>query len=247
MKPPVIIAAHNEASMIGRTLAKLNAKHVEPHVMANGCDDNTAEVARTFGAVVYESGEAGKLPALQTVLRSLGERALGPVLYLDADSYPISSGAWSRRMLKAVDTDWPAAASGPIVLDTFSPTGFAYTGKYYIDTFQARRHDTVRFRGANMVTHIKEEAALKRVLELPHIWPGEDCAVELAIKDEGGISKQIISPGAAVVTSARYIAPIMDVVTTGRQEARKRSLQQYASRAADGSIPLGKYLRANKQ
>lgn len=243
MKTPVIIAAHNEAAMIGRALDRLHARDVEPHVMANGCEDETADIARSYGAVVYETKEAGKLPAIQTVLTALGDRALSPALYMDADSYPAFSGGWHRRMLRGLDNEEPSAVSGPIVLDTFGPTGLAYDGKYYPDNLRARRDDTTRFRGANMATHIQREPVLKRILELPHIWPGEDCAMELALKSEGGSSRQIIHPGAAIMTSARYISPITDIFTEGRSEVRKKSLRNYRERAAEGSITFGKYLR----
>lgn len=243
MKTPVIIAAHNEAAMIGRTLDKLNAKHVEPHVMANGCEDETAEIARSYGVRVYETPEAGKLPAIQTVLTALGDRALDPLLYVDADSYPILTSSWHRRMLQGLDPQEPSAASGPIVLDTFGITGLAYGGKYYIDTLRARRDDATRFRGANMATYFQREPVLKRILELPHIWPGEDCAMELALKSEGGSSRQVIHPGATVMTSARYVSPVIDIVTTGRAEVRKKSLRNYEMRAAEGSMTFGRYLK----
>jgi len=243
MKTPVIIAAHNEAAMIGHALDKLDAKHVEPYVMANGCEDETADVARSYGALVYETHEAGKLPAIQNILVALGDRALDPLLYLDADSYPVFTNRWHRRMLSALIHEVPSAVSGPIVLDTFGATGLVYDSKYYLDNLRARHEGSVRFRGANMATFLQREPVLKRILELPHIWPGEDCAMEIAIKSEGGSSRQVIHPGAAVVTSARYISPIGDLVMAGREETRKKSLKGYRERAADGSIPLGKYLK----
>lgn len=246
MKTPVIIAAHNEAAMIKRTLYNLDADLVEPHVIANGCEDNTADVARFFGAEVYENQEAGKLPAIQSVLKALGDRALDPLLYTDADSYPVSTRSWHRHMLRALDPDAPSAASGPIVLDTFGVSGLAYDAKYYLDTLRAHRNETTRFRGANMATHLQKDSVLKRVLELPHIWPGEDRAIELAIHSEGGVSRQVVHPGATVVTSSRYILPIINFATEGRKGVRKKSLTNYRERAAEGSIPLGKYLSKRK-
>jgi len=247
MKTPVIIAAHNESAMIGRALNRLDSNSVEPHVMANGCEDETADIARSYGAVVYETPEAGKLPAIQTVLSALGNRALEPVLYLDADSRPIFANRWHRYMLGGLNTEKPSAASGPIILDTFGVTGLAYGSKYYTDNLRARYEGNVRFRGANMATSFQRDTVLKRVLELPHIWPGEDCAIELTLKSEGGLSHQVIHPGATVLTSARYIPSVTEVVEVGREEARKRSLKNYAERAAEGSMPLGSYLRRRKR
>lgn len=246
MKTPVIIAAHNEADMVGRTLKNLNATSVEPHVMANGCNDETANIARSYGAITYETSEAGKLPAIQTVLRALGERALDPLLYLDADSYPVFSESWRKHMVSSLVSHESSAVSGPILLDTAGITGLVYDAKYYADNLDARRDGYVRFRGANMATYFRREAMLKRVLDLPHIWPGEDCAMELAIKEEGGSSHQIIHPGTLVLTSARYITPLAEIVTQGRVETRKRSLKRYADRAAEGSITFGKYVKKRK-
>jgi glycosyltransferase involved in cell wall biosynthesis len=247
MKTPVVIAAYNEASMISRTLDNLDAAIVEPHVIANGCQDETADIARSYGAIVYEEPEAGKLPAIQTVLHALGDRALSPVLYLDADSFPLRTRSWHRRMTESLSPEVPTATSGPIILDSFGPSGLIYDTKYYMDSIKARRKDTVRFRGANMATHFRQEAALKRILELPHIWPGEDHAMELALLSEGGTTHQVTHPGAMVMTSSRYTFPIIDFVTAGRKGMRQKSLDLYKERAAAGSIPLGIYLRQKRQ
>ena len=74
MKTPVLIAARNEAVTVGRLLERLPADLVEPIVIANGCTDDRAAVAQSFGAVVLEREEPGKLPALQDGVRHLAER-----------------------------------------------------------------------------------------------------------------------------------------------------------------------------
>ncbi|MDQ6740855.1 MAG: glycosyltransferase, partial [Actinomycetota bacterium] len=83
----VIIPAHNEAAVIGRTLASLaplaNAGRIEVIVACNGCSDGTEEIARSFGSVkVVSIAEASKAAALNA-----GDAAASgwPRLYLDAD------------------------------------------------------------------------------------------------------------------------------------------------------------------
>ncbi len=83
----VIIPAHNEASVIGRTLRPLAplaaSGRVEVVVACNGCSDNTAELARTVeGVLVLEVAEASKVAALNAA-DAVAVR--WPRLYLDAD------------------------------------------------------------------------------------------------------------------------------------------------------------------
>ncbi|MDQ1577463.1 MAG: hypothetical protein QOE21_150, partial [Microbacteriaceae bacterium] len=83
----VIIPAHNEASVIERTLRPLadvaNRGQLEVVVVCNGCTDETAELARNFtGVTVVEIDEASKSLAL-----NVGDEAatVWPRMYLDAD------------------------------------------------------------------------------------------------------------------------------------------------------------------
>jgi glycosyltransferase involved in cell wall biosynthesis len=84
----VIIPAHNEGSVIARTLQAMT-NGAEPGeldviVVCNGCNDDTAAVARRFGAPVrvIETDVAGKTHAL-----NLGDEAAKafPRIYADAD------------------------------------------------------------------------------------------------------------------------------------------------------------------
>ncbi|GES40712.1 glycosyl transferase, group 2 family protein [Rhodococcus aetherivorans] len=83
----VIVPAHNEARVIGGTLAPLSIAAatgaIELIVVCNGCTDDTATVARGFaGVTVLETPVASKTFAL-----NIGDDAaeLWPRLYLDAD------------------------------------------------------------------------------------------------------------------------------------------------------------------
>ncbi|MBS0262444.1 MAG: glycosyltransferase [Planctomycetes bacterium] len=84
----VIIPAHNEAAVMARCLSSLLAGaepgELEILVVCNGCNDNTAEIARSFGPAVrvLESAIPSKTAALN--LGDSNARAF-PRVYLDAD------------------------------------------------------------------------------------------------------------------------------------------------------------------
>jgi glycosyltransferase involved in cell wall biosynthesis len=84
----IIIPAHNESSVIARTLSAIN-NNAEPEeldivVVCNGCTDQTASIARRFGPSirVIESEVASKTHAL-----NLGDQVARffPRIYVDAD------------------------------------------------------------------------------------------------------------------------------------------------------------------
>jgi len=108
----VVIAAHNEAAVLGRTLRTLLADaapgEFEVVVVANGCVDDTADVARSVpGVTVRELAEASKPAALNA-----GDAAATgfPRIYLDADITLTTAGA---RALAAVLTEPGILAAAP--------------------------------------------------------------------------------------------------------------------------------------
>lgn len=132
----VILPAHNEAGFISPTLAALIGSDIaglaaEIIVVANGCTDATAEIARShepaaraagWGYSVIDSKEGGKPLAL-----SLGDKAAtGAVLvYLDADV--IVTPGLIRALTAALDTDEPRYGGGtPIVMRSPSAVTRAY-------------------------------------------------------------------------------------------------------------------------
>lgn len=103
----VVIAAHNEAAVLGRCLDALlsDGDGFDVTVVANGCTDQTAAVARARAGVrVIELAEASKPAALNA-----GDAAaVGfPRVYLDGD-IPLP-GAAVRRLAAALDSGALAA------------------------------------------------------------------------------------------------------------------------------------------
>ncbi|MFC7788622.1 glycosyltransferase [Microbacterium sp. MAHUQ-60] len=83
----VIIAAHNEESVIADCLEALDREDLTLQIIvsANGCTDATAEVARSWNATVVERAEAGKTGALNAAEKAA---TAFPRVYLDADIVP---------------------------------------------------------------------------------------------------------------------------------------------------------------
>src|SRR5258708_22372365 len=92
----VLIPAHNEQALVGRLLDSLSAleypaAQVDVWVVADNCDDATADIARARGAHVLErfhATERAKGFALRWLLERLGEQQHNYDAYvvLDADS-----------------------------------------------------------------------------------------------------------------------------------------------------------------
>jgi len=83
----VIIAAHNEEKLIGRTIASIQAANASRiHVIAHNCTDATARIAREAGAAVSElTGPSGKGHALLHAFTNLRANS-DAFLILDADT-----------------------------------------------------------------------------------------------------------------------------------------------------------------
>lgn len=117
----VIIPAYNEADVITRCLSSLlkarAPDEIEVLVVCNGCSDNTAEVARSFGEPVrvLETAVPSKTHAL-----NLGDAAASgfPRLYLDADVVITMA---SIRKIAATLEHGPALAAAPQPVNVFLP------------------------------------------------------------------------------------------------------------------------------
>lgn len=108
----IVVPAHDEEAVIGRCLSGLLAGarpgELEVVVVANGCTDRTAEVARSFGPdVVVRELETGSKPAALNA----GDAAVTtlPRLYVDADVETSTEAV--RAVVAALDRDEPLVAT----------------------------------------------------------------------------------------------------------------------------------------
>jgi hypothetical protein len=129
----VIVPAHNEARVIGRLLSELlpAAKRgdLEVIVVANGCLDNTVDIASSFQPYirVVSIPDASKRAAL-----AAGDQAAGafPRVYLDADVEVRASDL--QGLGAALDEPGVLAAAPDRVLDL---AGRPWTVRWYYDVW----------------------------------------------------------------------------------------------------------------
>ncbi len=115
MKFGVIIPAHNEELVIGRTVSNLLEMNYSPEkndiiVIADNCDDNTAQVAREAGAICIErevEPEGRKGYALAWYLEKVlpEDHSYDALIIFDADSCP------SHNFLQVMSSNIRAGAA----------------------------------------------------------------------------------------------------------------------------------------
>lgn len=126
----IVIPAHDEERVVGRLLEALGAGResgMEIIVVANGCHDRTAEVARGHGAIVLETPVASKIHAL----RIGDERATSfPRLYIDGDV--VVRIADVHALCESLDDGIHAAGPARVV----PLTGASFAVAWYYDIWQ---------------------------------------------------------------------------------------------------------------
>lgn len=145
-KVTVLIPAHDEESVICATLEQLSLA-LRPEdkvvVIADNCQDSTAQIARASGATVIERHDSnlkGKGYALDYGLNFLETDPPDVVVFVDADCY-IEANAIEILVLQAVSTGKPIQAS--YLMET--PQSPTY--KDLISTFAFKVKNLVRFEG----------------------------------------------------------------------------------------------------
>ena len=170
----VLVPAHNEERVIGGGLQAINAarrSHDLVVVVADRCTDQTAEIARSFGAFVLERGSderPGRAAARQAGMEFARSLEWDAVLMLDADSViepgffvecerHLASGAMAvqARSESGRGRTWAAEAS----LAAFTLQGIT------IPRGRDRLGVSVRLRGTGMA--IRREVALAHRFRAP--------------------------------------------------------------------------------
>lgn len=117
---PVLIPARNEQEDMPRTLLALarNDRLVIPVVVDNRSTDNTAEVARSMGAIVISAPHGKKMAATQEGLAFILDELRSPVaLCTDADTLPPQGWAGVvDNKLEEIDEGNGAAVYGESIL-----------------------------------------------------------------------------------------------------------------------------------
>jgi glycosyltransferase involved in cell wall biosynthesis len=180
----VVIPAHNEASVIAVTLDALlddaDLGEFDVIVVANGCTDGTAAIARSkVGVRVVETANAGKAAALR-----LGDAKCNgfPRLYLDAD---VRISARSiREMVRALQGTDIEACAPTLIWDVDACTALVRRA-YRAHNLLFSPHRGLAGVGAYMLS----EAGHRRVFPIPdliaddewvhrHFTPHQRCTVK---------------------------------------------------------------------
>ncbi|WP_191283742.1 glycosyltransferase [Pseudolysinimonas yzui] len=133
----VVIPAHNEERVLPRLLASLADERLEIIVVANGCSDATADVARAAGVRVVELAEGSKVAALDA-----GDEAASvfPRAYVDAD---IEIDAAGLLAVAARLRDGPELVASPGLRLDLSGASWpvrAYYAVWEVSSFRRRGH-----------------------------------------------------------------------------------------------------------
>ncbi len=185
----VLIPAHNEAVVIGRCLGAIRADIRAGDsclVVADRCEDATADISRQFGALVLERGpeeKPGRAAARQAGLERARSLEWDAVVMLDADSViePGFFDACEQAMAAGADAVQARSESrrGQSLAAEASLAAFALQG-ITIPRGRDRLGLSVRLRGTGM--------AIRRSLALAHEFrapASEDLAFTLDLILDG--------------------------------------------------------------
>ena len=200
----VVIPAHNEASVVGRLLSRLLAGaapgEFEIWVVANGCTDDTAEIAGTFADVkVLITPQADKHAAM----RLADEHAEGfPRLYVDAD---VELGSQDVRALAAAFDDPGVLAAGPS--RAMPAEGRPWTVRWFYDVWDELPVVREGLFGRGVVGVSRE--GWDRLRALPPLL-GDDLAASLLFEPE---QRRVVSEASVVVHPPRTARALLKIRT----------------------------------
>jgi glycosyltransferase involved in cell wall biosynthesis len=203
----VVIPAHNESAVIGRTLDSLAdgsaAGKLDIIVVANACTDGTAQIASREGVRVLETPISGKAHALR-----IGDEACAafPRIYLDADV--VLTGEDVQQLIAPLGRNGVLAAS---------PTPrWNLASASWIMRHVHKVHDALvaPSRGlAGVGVYVLGEAGHARAFPIP----------EVVISDDEWVERSFYPNERVVVTSARCVVrPATNVSAHLRRRVRVR-------------------------
>lgn len=218
----VVIPAHDEAQVIGRTLHGLldwpGARRLDVVVVCNGCTDDTADVARRFAGVrVLEIPEPSKQQAV-----AVGNRVATtfPRVHLDADV--TISGADLLVLARAVTGDVHAAAPARVL--PLRQSSWVVRSYYRVWEQLPQVRDGLFGRG---VIALSEEGQ-RRVDALPRVMSDDLAASEAFVAAE----RRIVDDAHVVVHPPRTTADLVRRrvrVVTGNAQASDLGIRRRSS------------------
>lgn len=202
--PSIVIPAHNEAAVIGRTLSALLADALvgefEVVVIPNGCTDATGDVARAFEPVVtvVEVDRPSKVAALNA-----GDQHAQsfPRLYLDAD-IPLPTSV-ARALAAALDVPEPRLA---LPTAQFDYTGCSWLVRTYLKTSALLSRDRDDAGGSGV--YGLNRAARSRFSAFPDLT-GDDLFVDRLFRGE----ERLRIPDVVTVAPPRHLTALFAVRT----------------------------------
>lgn len=194
----IVIPAHNESRVIGRLLSALlreaGPDEFDVVVVANGCADDTASVARDHGARVVETPVPSKREALR-----LGDRAASafPRVYVDADV--VLDAADVRALCGALAEGALAAAPERALVLRDRP--WPVRAYYAVWTRLPAVREGLFGRGVIAVG----EAGNRRLRDLPPVM-GDDLAASLAFAPG---ERRVVRTAHAVIHPPRTLGDLL--------------------------------------
>lgn len=206
MPPTVVIAAHNEAGVIGRCLSAILADaepgEIAALVVSNGSTDGTATVARASGerlghAVdVLEVPVASKIAALRAAEAALAERS-GVRIYVDADV--VLRTPVVRLLVDAVRSDRPRLGLVTADVDTSAcrPLARSYFATWAVLAGQ-------RSQGSGTGVLAVNEAGIARIRAWPDVMSDDEWVVRQFAPDE-----RVVVPATVTSFAARTLPALV--------------------------------------
>jgi glycosyltransferase involved in cell wall biosynthesis len=222
------VPAHNEAAVIGRLLSGLLAdsasindsttqgEQLETIVVANGCTDETAQVAARYQAVqVIDTPVPNKHRALR--LGDSHARAF-PRLYIDAD---VELGVEDIRILAKALEDPRILAAAPVRHTPLD--GCPWTVRWYYEIWEQLPVVREGLFGRGVIALSAEGHA--RIADLPELM-GDDLAASLSFGPE---ERRVVDTARVTVYPPRTLADLL--------RRRVRSMTVTTQAATDTRLP----------